>query len=191
MKLRYIAFALATVAAAPAVAAPVSGARVEGVIGYDHSQLDLRDFGGPDEDAGGLLYGVGVGYDFLLGPGSSVGIDAEITDATTDLDFVDGTDSAELKVGRDLYVGGRFTTAISEGFNLYGKAGYTNARVKARATSGGVTVSDSGNADGFRIGVGGQFAIGANSYVGTEYRYSNYEGDFSRHQLAATFGVRF
>ena len=190
MKLRFVAFALATTAiAAPAFAAPVSGGRVEALVGYDNINADLGPLG--EGDTGGVLYGVGVGYDFALAPTASIGIDAEVTDATTDIEFTDGADSAEVSVGRDLYVGGRVTTAVSESFNLYGKLGYTNARIKARATIGGVTESEAANGDGIRAGVGGQFALGANSYVGTEYRYSNYEGGFERHQVAATVGFRF
>lgn len=189
MKLRFVAFALAsTVIAAPAFAAPVSGGRIEAVVGYDIANVDL---GLGDDSTSGVLYGVGVGYDFAIAPTTSVGIDAEATDATTDVEFIDGADSAKLSAGRDLYVGGRVTTAVSGSFNLYGKLGYTNARVKASATVGGTTDSDSANADGIRAGIGGQFATGANSYVGTEYRYSNYEGGFERHQVAATFGFRF
>lgn len=190
MKLRFVAFALATtVLAAPAFAASVSGGRVEAVVGYDNVRVDLGDFG--DEDTGGVLYGLGVGYDFAVGATTSVGLDAEITDSTTDIEFVDGADSAKLSTGRDLYAGGRITTAVSDSFNLYGKLGYTNARIKGTVTEGGVTTSDSANGDGIRAGIGGQFAIGPNSFVGTEYRYSNYEGGFSRHQVAASFGFRF
>ena len=47
------------------------------------------------------------------------------------------------------------------------------------------------NLDGVRVGAGLQYAIGGKSYVGGEYRYSNYEADVSRHQLALTVGTRF
>lgn len=192
MKLRFVAFAFAATAiAAPAMAAPISGARVEAVIGYDSVNADLSDFGLEDESQGGVLYGVGVGYDFAVNPNFSVGIDAEATDSTADIEFVEGTDSAEISAGRDLYIGGRVTTAVSENFNLYGKLGYTNARLKASVTEDGVTTSESANGDGIRAGIGGQFAITGNSYIGTEYRYSNYEAGLSRHQVAATVGFRF
>lgn len=189
MKLRFVAFAFAATAiAAPAMAAPISGARVEGVVGYDHVNID---FDGDDEGTGGVLYGLGVGYDFAVSPTFSLGIDAEATDSTADIEFVEGTDSAEISAGRDLYIGGRVTTAVSENFNLYGKLGYTNARLKASVTEDGVTTSESANGDGIRAGIGGQFAITGNSYIGTEYRYSNYEAGLSRHQVAATVGFRF
>jgi outer membrane immunogenic protein len=102
-----------------------------------------------------------------------------------------GTTRARLSAGRDLYVGGRITGAVSDKFNVYAKAGYTNARFKGRVTTGATTVSDSANADGFRAGVGAQYMVTSNAYVGAEYRYSNYEAGLSRHQLAATIGYRF
>lgn len=185
MNIKYLAAALAaTTFATPALANNVSGPRVEAVLGWDNVSVI-------DESRGGFLYGIGAGYDFAVSSKSSLGIDVEYTDSTTDIEFTDGADSAKVSTGRDLYVGGRFTTAVSEKFALYAKAGYTNARIKATETVGGVTVSDAANGDGIRGGVGGQYLIGGNTYLGAEYRYSNYEGDFSRHQVAATFGVRF
>jgi outer membrane immunogenic protein len=184
MKRIALAAVAATVIAAPAFAAP-AGPRIEGIVGYDHAQVDVAG------DAGGVVYGVGLGYDFAIGANGAFGIDAEISESTADFEYVAGADSAKLAVNRDLYVGGRYTAAINDTVNLYAKLGYTNARIKGSVTTGGTTVSDSANADGVRAGLGAQFALGPNSFVGTEYRYSNYEGDFSRHQAVATFGFRF
>jgi len=47
------------------------------------------------------------------------------------------------------------------------------------------------NFDGYRLGAGGQIGIGGKAYVGSEYRYSNYEDGLSRHQVAMTVGTRF
>ena len=193
MKLRYVAAVLATTAfAAPALALPTSGPRVEAVLGYDHVNSDLGDFGLDDESAGGVLYGVGVGYDFAVGPNASFGVDAELSDSTTDIEFTDGDDTAKIAAGRDIYVGARVTGAVASNVNLYGKLGYTNARIKASAEQGGTEIlSEAANADGLRAGIGAQFGLGPNSFVGTEYRYSNYEGGLSRHQVAGTVGFRF
>jgi outer membrane immunogenic protein len=185
------AIALAALAA-PASAAVTTGGRVEGIIGWDRGVVDLEDFGADERlKASGIVYGVGVGYDFAFGQTASFGIDLEASDATTDMDLTDGVDSAELSIGRDLYVGGRITTALSDNVNLYFKAGYTNARIKGTTDIGGVVTSESANADGARGGVGVQFGFGANTYIGGEYRYSNYEADFSRHQAVGTLGFRF
>ena len=180
--------------AAPASAAATSGGRVEGILGWDRAVIDLEDVGLDEKlKSNGVVYGIGLGYDFAVGATASVGIDLEASDvdATTDYEVSDGLDSVELSVGRDLYVGGRITTAVSENVNLYFKAGYTNARLKYTSDIGGVVTSDAANGDGVRGGVGVQFGFGANTYVGGEYRYSNYEADFSRHQAVATLGFRF
>ena len=168
-------------AATPALAqdAPVApaGPRVEALIGYDRVKL-----GG--EHDGGLLFGIGAGYDFAVGNGVSLGADIEATESTQK---IGDEDIAEVKAGRDLYAGGRVSFAVTPSANLYLKAGYTNARFKA--TEDGDTFAE--NFDGFRLGAGGQVAVSGKAYVGGEYRYSNYEAGLSRHQLALTVGTRF
>ena len=132
-----------------------------------------------------------------------LGVDLEASDATTRRKesingIVDGSDvdgSAKISAGRDLYAGARLTVAASDKVNVYFKAGYTNARLKASVagTIDGVSgsISDAANGDGVRLGAGAQFAIRGNTYLGLEYRYSNYEADVTRNQLAATVGFRF
>ena len=175
---KFIALAglsLAAIAATPAAAqteatasAP-TGARVEALVGYD-----IVSFIGEDED--GILYGVGAGYDFAVGNTAALGLDIEATDSNTDI--------GPVNAGRDLYAGARATFAISPKVNLYVKGGYTNARIRVDGFGGA-------NGDGFRLGAGTQVAMGGKTYFGGEYRYSNYESDFSRHQLALTIGTRF
>ena len=178
--------------ATPAAAAATNGFRVEAVAGWDHGSLDLNDFGIDDElNSDGIVFGLGAGYDFAVGTGNSIGLDVEATESTGDIDIVDGTDSAEISIGRDLYVGGRFTFAAGSNANVYLKAGYTNARIRATVDDGTGVISDAANADGIRGGIGVQVGVGGNAYVGGEYRYSNYEADFSRHQAVATLGFRF
>ena len=169
----------AVLAATPAVAqsAAPAGPRVEAVIGYDK----VKALG---ENDGGVLYGLGVGYDFAVAPSVSLGVDGEITDSTQE---VGDEDVAEVKSGRDLYAGARANFAVSPTANLYVKGGYTNARFKA--TDGVDSFSEI--VDGYRIGAGGQIAVSGKAYVGGEYRYSNYEHGLSRHQVALTVGSRF
>lgn len=182
----FTAFAAATAAAAtPALAQAPQGPRVEALVGYDQTKLDLNGLGIDDSfKEEGVLYGVGAGYDFALGNGASLGVDLEASDSTVKESNSAGT----LKAKRDLYAGGRVSFPLgADGSNVYLKGGYTNARFSA---SDGV-ISDSANADGYRIGGGAQFALTGKAYVGGEYRYSNYEGGLERHQLAATIGTRF
>ena len=158
-----------------AQAAPV-GPRVEAVIGYDK----VKALG---ESDGGLLYGIGAGYDFAVAPTVSLGVDAEVSASTQK----EGEAGASVEAGRDLYAGLRASFAVTPSANLYVKGGYTNARFKA---DDGVD-SFSENFDGFRLGAGGQVAVHGKAYVGGEYRYSNYQDGLKRHQLALTVGTRF
>lgn len=174
------AVSAAALAATPAVAAP-SGPRVEALVGWDQAGVDL---GADDFKEEGVLYGVGVGYDFALANGAALGVDLEASDSTAKESNIAGSLSAK----RDLYAGGRVSIPIDEkNSNVYLKAGYTNARF----TVSDNVVSISDNLDGYRLGAGAQFSLNGKAYVGGEYRYSNYENDVSRHQLALTVGTRF
>ena len=171
-------------------AAPFSGPRVEGIVGYDNVDVE-------GEGSDGVTYGAQVGYDFQSG-GAVFGVEGEVSDSTVD-ECVSGVDVAgdELcaQAGRDLYVGGRVGAALGRNVLAYGKAGYTNARVNLDYDDGtaGTTLDfeEGENLDGVRVGAGLEFALGPNSYAKTEYRYSNYEQGFDRHQVVAGFGFRF
>ena len=170
--------------------APFSGLRVEGLVGYDTTDVE-------GENSDGVVYGAQIGYDFNAG-GAVVGIEGEVTDSTVDecVGDVDVTgDQLCVGAGRDLYVGGRVGVPVSPRVLAYGKAGYTNGRVNLDYEDGtaGTTLDfeEGENLDGVRVGGGLEFALGPNSYAKTEYRYSNYEQGFDRHQVVAGFGFRF
>lgn len=180
--------AIAAVAAPAAAQTAPTGIRVEGLVGYDALRVDLEDFGVDDElKDNDLFYGLGAGYDFAVSPGVSAGVDVEWSDSNNKEDFDDGEENAEIRTGRDLYAGGRVTLPVSASTNVYAKAGYTNLNIKGEVDG----VDDSFDLDGYRLGAGAQFGIGSNAYVGGEYRFSDYEEDVTRHQVAATLGMRF
>lgn len=184
---------LAGAAASPALAqeaAPFQGARVEGVIGYDRVGIE-------GDGANGVTYGAGVGYDIQRGRGV-FGIEAEVTDSTSDEcigGFLVAGDTLCASAGRDLYVGARAGAAVAPNLLLYAKAGYTNGRVRLDYEDGTAgTAADfriGENLDGVRVGAGAEYAVGPNSYLKAEYRYSNYEQGFDRHQVVGGFGFRF
>ena len=179
--------ATATPAVAQTAPAP-TGPRVEAVLGYDALRVDLDDFGIDDNlKDNDLFYGVGAGYDFAVSPSMSVGVDGEATWSNNKQNFDDLDENVEISTGRDLYFGGRVTLPISDAANVYAKAGYTNLRVKGEADE----LEESFDLDGYRLGAGAQFSIGGRAYVGGEYRFSDYEDDVTRHQVALTAGTRF
>lgn len=112
-----------------------------------------------------------------------------------------------IKSGRDLYIGGRLGFRATPRTLVYGKAGYTNARLDLTASDGTTETGNHYNLDGYRVGAGVEEAIGRNTYAKVEYRYSNYgtarleypsganTGNFSvdtdRHQVVVGVGVRF
>lgn len=188
-----LAALMAGTMATPALAQPVgnfSGLRVEGVVGYDRTDVE-------DEGSDGVTYGAGVGYDLQTG-GMVIGVEGEATDSTVD-ECVTGVevtgDELCAQLGRDLYVGGRVGAAINPNVLVYGKAGYTNNRVALTYQDGTLATTPDfergENLDGLRVGGGLEFALGPNSYAKTEYRYSNYEQGFDKHQVVAGFGFRF
>ncbi len=168
----------------------LSGFRIEGLVGYDRPSVE-------DENGDGVVYGVGAGYDVQSGR-ALFGIEAEAADSTADEcagDVVIQGDALCVSSGRDFYVGGRVGAVVGNNTLLYAKAGYTNARVSLDYEDGtagtAADLSDSSNLDGVRAGAGAQFGISENTYLKTEYRYSNYEQGFDRHQVVAGFGFRF
>ena len=178
---------VATPAAAQVAPAP-SGPRVEAMVGYDALRVDLEDIGVDEKlKDNDLFYGIGAGYDFAVSPGLSAGVDVEVSGSNNRVNFDDEEENAEIRTGRDLYAGGRVTLPISSVANVYAKAGYTNLKVKGELDG----VDDSFNLDGYRVGAGAQFGLGRSAYVGGEYRFSDYEDDLTRHQVALTLGTRF
>lgn len=185
MRIVYAAAVLAAATAMPAFAqgaapAPTfSGGHVELVGGYDRLNAN-------GEGASGATFGIAGGYDFRNNGGTVFGIEAEASESTTD-DCTNVGAAICAEAGRDLYLGGRVGMVVSESALLYAKAGYSNARLTLE-TAG---ASASTNLDGIRGGVGIEWATGTPLVVRAEYRYTNYESDFSRHQAVLGLGMRF
>jgi len=185
-----ITIALAAVVAAcatPAFAEAPSGVRTEVLVGWDRVSLDLNDLGLGTYSKDGVGFGLALGYDIPTTGNVAFGVDAEVSDSSTKYVYDDGVDRAVISTGRDLYVGARVTAAVNPKLNLYGKVGYTNARIKGELNG----FKDGENGDGVRLGLGAQLGLGGNSYGLLEYRYSNYESNFSRNQVLAGVGLRF
>jgi len=149
----------------------------------------IEAVGGVDDASGGgtnntgLTYGIGAGYDGDLG-GAVIGV--EVEGALSTVEWCP-TGGVCVDAGRDLYAGVRAGKRIGDSGLIYLKGGYTNARVNI--TTGATTVF-SDNLDGVRLGVGAEGHKGKLLFR-VEYRYSNYEQDFSRHQLVLGVGITF
>lgn len=197
MKKLLLAALLTGVSAAPAYSQGVvnpafTGPRIEGLIGLDR----IRSEGevGEIESENGLLYGAGVGYDIALGR-AVIGAEAELTKSDVDQCFNMDGDEACVGTDRDIYLGVRAGFLASPEAMVYAKAGYTSTSTTIEVNGEEIDRDDLGfelaEYEGLRLGAGAEFLIGTNAYLKTEYRYSNYEDDVTRHQAVLGLGFRF
>jgi len=181
---------LSTAAFAQDSSPPAGGFHIEGLGGYDSARIE-------DDKDGGVLYGVGAGYDFRVGR-ALLGIQGEASESTNDgcvFGLAAPGDSLCARAGRELFIGGRAGFMAGRRILLYGTAGYTNARFRidyAAGTAAGTNnFSVAQNLDGVRVGAGAEFGIGSRAFLRTELRYSNFEQGSDRGQAVAGFGFRF
>lgn len=217
--MRKVSIALATAGtllAGPAFAqtadGPFTGPRAGVVLGYDGlrpgNTSDSAYRG--DRGADGLVYGGDLGYDVAFDR-VVVGAEGEITGSTAKVsnDPVDPNQFGygRVKAGRDLYIGGRLGYLVSPTTMVYGKVGYTNARLDLTRSDGTTETGNHFNLDGYRVGAGIEHELSPRTYAKIEYRYSNYGDarleyasggntnnfsvDTDRHQVVAGVGFRF
>ena len=157
-------------AAAPAfaqdAASPFSGARVGVTVGTGGD--DIVDFDG-------ATIGIDAGFDWDMGS-AVFGVGAEYQ---TDLgdDFLDVNETALLA---------RIGAKVGEKALVYASGGYTHLS-SGSSPFGGV------GADGFRIGGGVEFALGATggTALKIEQRYLDYGNGANAWQTVAGLGFRF
>ena len=195
---------VAALAATPSLAQDRSeaftGPYLGATVGVDSIQVDD---GTDSESEEGVAYGTILGYDFAT-DNAVFGVEAELSESSIGVDDTNvlvAGDTASFTAGRDIYVGARAGIFASDNGFLYVKGGYTNQKFDLDYTAPGVALSDSSNADGFRVGAGGEFRLADNLTARVEYRYSNYgklefDGtalgvDLERHQGMATVAYRF
>lgn len=197
-------------------AAPFTGLRVGGEVGYDHvrsgSTEDVDTTRDIKQSIDGVAYSGVIGYDADVGGDLRLGAEASIGDSSAKWDNNNGVPNTfnlgRVSADRDIYVGARLGYVTSPNTMIYVKGGYTNARFGIEGTDGTTSLNQRLDTDGYRIGAGVEYAVGRNAYIGAEYRYSNYskgELDFNgetpdssrfnidtdRHQVVATVGYRF
>jgi outer membrane immunogenic protein len=166
------AFLIAAAAALVAVAAPASaqeftGARLGVTGGYDNIQ-----------DREGFTYGVVAGVDAPIAKGVTLGVEATLEDSTTG--------AAGLEASRELGVAVRAGVKVLPKAQVFGKVGYTNARLELSGTNAGVSL------EGLRYGGGVEYALTEKLYTTVEYRRSEYEdGVGGRDGVLVGFGFRF
>ena len=207
-----IAASLGIVAmSAPASAQNFSGPRVEGRIGWDGTNIsikDRRDFGGRGDFSSGstasdLSIGGEVGFDVEAG-GFAFGAYAGADFGENDEPFPDRR--VTFETGRSLTAGARAGYVITPSVLLYAKGGYSKARITPKFTTGATTAQQAAfanfdrNPDGFHVGGGAEFAVTEAVYARLDYahhKYENFDVDpnnefsFRRNQFTGAIGFRF
>lgn len=178
----------ATIAAATALFAVPAAANAQAFLQVE-TGLDSISVDGESDQ--GLSYGVTAGYDIPLTGEIFIGLQGTVADSTTKECVRAGVERACVKTGRDLSAAVRLGTQVGERSKLYLLGGYTNARLRLTYTDGVDSFSDGANGDGFRVGAGGQYDVSETLFLKAEYRYSNYEADFSRHNAIVAVGAKF
>lgn len=184
---RFVVAALAALMfAVPAHADDAVTYRIEAHGGWDR----VAQGGGGDD---GLLYGIAIGADVPIGSMAFIGFEAgaDLGSAKQCVQLLGASVCDEAK--RDLSAVARVGFTVGGGVKLYALGGYSNARIKETATlvvfPGPITVSSSSNGNGLRAGAGAEIKLGKAAYTKLEYRYTNYEHGFSRHQVVAGIGL--
>lgn len=177
----------------PIHAAAAQTARDEPVAGG----LRIEAFVGADTDGfeRGVVYGGRVGYDVPIASSMMLGLDAELSDVSTDQEFAGSP--IVLEDGPDYYAGGRITVRLARWLSLVGGVGYTRARQGAfflidPHQPQGPVGGEATYRDGYRITLGAQLNVSRRMFLGTEYRYSDYDDPaFRRGQWVGSVGFRF
>lgn len=177
-----------------AAASATGTAHAEGGWVEIHGGLDSLDRRG-DSSTEDVFAGVGVGYDFPVNDKTFIGVEANLDESAAKMTprLQPALGTLTVKANRDINVNVRVGTRVGEGgkTRVYALAGYANLRVKAKFSAPGGAISGSGNADGYRVGIGAERDVGKRAYAKIEYRYSNYEGGFTRNQALLGVGYRF
>jgi outer membrane autotransporter protein len=188
MKLIAIAVASAMLMAGAAQAQTRSAATgtMYGELGY--STLKISDSGLSFKP--GMVRGI-FGYNFhdnfavegMLG----FGVSKDSTSTTVSGVPVDVSEDVRHIVG--IYV--KPKAAIGDAFEVFGRLGYANTKVRATASAGGFTASDSGSDGSLSYGVGANFNVSPKMYVGVDYMRYFKKDDTKIDGFTVALGYRF
>jgi outer membrane immunogenic protein len=123
------------------------------------------------------MYGALAGVEFDINPSVFLGIEGEINDSKVSESVEDAFvlgDELRASVGREIFIGGRVGFRATPNFTVYGVGGYSNVRGKLTYDDGVTRASESDTVDGYRLGAGVEYRVGAVRLRG-EYRHAEYE----------------
>ncbi|WP_232280872.1 outer membrane protein [Novosphingobium nitrogenifigens] len=191
------------------------GGHIEAIVGFDHmtghSLKDIDSTANFFNSANGVAYGGGIGYDYTLNPTMVLGAEFDVTGSTADWKNPNVSSTfnmTRMRVGRDIFLGGRFGFLLNPKNLFYVKAGFANTQFSITGENTGETLHYDSNSSGLRFGFGVQHRLTKKTYAKIEYDYSHYgSGQFNykgttpdasyfalkndRHQLMASIGFKF
>jgi outer membrane immunogenic protein len=173
-----VAAAIATPAFAQDAGGDFNGFHLEALAALDHTERN-------NDEQTTAAWGAGAGFDFATSGGIVVGAEGEYMES--ELNNCVGV--VCTRAGRDYAIGGRIGFLVDPVVLLYVKGAYANSRVST-VNAGTGTVLTRANLDGIRGAVGVEYNNGGMFTVRMEYRYTDYETNFRRHQALLGLGIR-
>lgn len=150
--------------------------------------------GGYDFGNKGVAVGAAVGVDTDIGAkgfvGASLGFDDSAAKECVQNYLNTGADVC-VKANRDITAELRLGIKSSDATKFYVTGGYSDLKLKATATYGTNTASESGSVNGFKLGLGYEQFIGQNIFTRLEYRHGSYQSDVKTDELMPTLGIKF
>lgn len=150
--------------------------------------------GGYDFGNKGVAVGAAVGVDTDIGSkgfvGASLGFDDSAAKECVQNYLNTGAEVC-VKANRELTAELRLGIRASDDVKLYAIGGYSDLKLKATATYGANTASESGSISGFKFGFGYEQIISKNLFTRLEYRHGSYQDDVSTDELMPTIGIKF
>ena len=190
----------------PSSPASFTGGRAEIFGGWDRTRRRDRVDGVSDRSTRtGITGGAELGYDFPIGDRVVAGPLASYA-ITSTKDCIGGAGC--VKSGRQIEGGARIGAKFGDKALVYAKGAYVNGQFRANLLDeGGATpdyIKARANRDGWRAGVGAEYALSEHAYVKAEYDYSKFKRfdiadastdvtdiRFDRNEVLGGFGVRF
>ena len=187
------------------------GGRIGIVGGWDSVNVDVNNVGGTgqnfDKNYDGATFGLLTGYHWSLGEGLIIGVGTSTMFSNNSKKFnIPGPtinpppaggiasgagNTLKIEAGRDLEAHVKVGAIVSDGILLYGKVGYANGQLKAKAVINGITYKDKDSGSGLRLGVGTEIALNDSFSLLAEYRYTDYSNNLKRNQVVAGVGYKF
>jgi len=150
--------------------------------------------GGYDFGNKGVAVGAAVGGDTDIGSKGFVGASLAFDDSAAKdcvQNYLNTGADVCVKANRDITAEIRLGFKPSQDAKLYVTGGYSDLTLKATATYGANTASESGSVNGFKVGVGYERLIGKDLFTRLEYRHGSYQDDVSTDEIMPTIGIRF